>query len=90
MRGPNVEFHIEELVLDGFARADRYAIADAFERELSRLLAEQFTAQGTPPALADNAEYAQLDAGAFHVAPNSKPNSVGAQIAHAVHGELTK
>ncbi|MBD0326005.1 MAG: hypothetical protein ICV68_06225, partial [Pyrinomonadaceae bacterium] len=51
MSGPNIELHIEELILHGFERRDRYAIADAFERELSRLLSEQFAEQGLPSSL---------------------------------------
>ncbi|MGA9998446.1 MAG: hypothetical protein WBP93_23735 [Pyrinomonadaceae bacterium] len=90
MRGPRIELHIEELVLHGFERGDRYAVADAIERELSRLLAEQFTEQGIPSSLTQNSESAHLDAGAFHVAPRSKADHIGAQVAQAVHGGLTK
>jgi len=90
MNRPQIELHIEELVLHGFERSDRYPIADAVERELSRLLAAQFVEQGGPSSLAHSAESAHLDAGAFHVAANSKPDSIGVQIAQTVYGGLTK
>jgi hypothetical protein len=90
MTAPRIELHIEELVLHGFERKDRHSIADAFERELSRLLSEQLAVQGVPPALSHEAERARLDAGAIHVAPDSKPASIGAQLAVAVYGGLTR
>lgn len=90
MTPPRIELHIEELVLHGFERRDRHSIADAFERELSRLLTEQLSAQGLSPALMHNAESASLDAGAIHLAPNAKPDSIGTHIAQAVHGGLTR
>ena len=90
MKGPNIKLHIEELVLHGFAPGDRHAIADAVERELSQLLTSQFEEQHAQSSLAHNAEHARLDAGSFRVTPNAKPNVIGARVAHAVHGGLTK
>lgn len=86
MKPVNIELHIEELVLHGFERSHRYSIGDAVERELLRLL----TTQGINPTHAANLETERLDAGAFHVAPNSKPEAIGAQVAQAVYGELKK
>lgn len=90
MKGPHIELHIEELVLHGFARGDRYAIADAFERELSRLLSAQFAEQGVPHALAHNTERAHLDGGKFQVEPNSRADAVGSQVAQAVYGGINR
>ena len=49
----NIELHIEELVLHGFAPKDRYTIGEAVQRELSRLFAEQGVhsslSRGSPP-----------------------------------------
>ena len=90
MKAPNIKLHIEELALHGFAPGDRHSIADAVERELSRLLTDQFAEPGSSSLLAANAETARLDAGAFQVDPRSKPNSIGTQIAQAVHGGLTR
>ena len=80
----SIELHIEELVLHGFAPGDRYRIADAVERELARLFAEQ----GVPPSLAQNNHVARLDGRAFEVAPQAKPETMGVQIARAVYGRL--
>ena len=86
MTRANVELHIEELVLHGFAPGDRYNIGDAVERELGRLFSEQ----GTPSQLSLNAETAQLDAGGFDVAHGSKPEAIGSQVAHALYGRLSQ
>ena len=88
-----IELHIEELVLHGFAPGDRYTIADAVERELSHLLAQQFTpftSPGIPTTWVHDSGNLRLDAGAFNVAPESRADSIGVQIAQAVHGGLTK
>ena len=93
MRTSNINLHIEELVLHGFAPGDRYTIADAVERELTHLLAQQFTpfrSAGIPPTWVHDSGNLRLDAGAFNVGAGSRADSIGAQIARAVHGGLTK
>jgi len=90
MRRPNIKLHIEELVLNGFAAGDRYAIADAVQQELSRLLGGQFGGEGVTSSLSNNSSRPQVDAGAFQVAPGSKANSIGVQIARSVHGGMSK
>ena len=82
----NVELHIEELVLHGFAPGDRYRIGDAVERELSRLFAEQ----GTPPALARGGDIGRLDGGSFEAKPGSRAEATGTQVARAVYGGLRR
>lgn len=89
MRRPNINLHIEELVLHGFAPNDRYAIAEAVERELSRLLAADF-AGDLPHALATNSGRPRVDAGSFPLGLGAKADYVGAQIAGTVHGGLRK
>ena len=84
MRRANVELHIEELILHGFAPGDRYRIGAALERELARL----FGAGGVPPTLMQSIEVERLDGGAFQVAPGAKTETIGAQVAQAVYGEL--
>jgi hypothetical protein len=79
-----IELHIEELTLRGFAPQDRYAIAAAIERELSRLFAES----GAPPSLLTEGALDRLDAGAFHVPSGARPDLIGSQVAHAVFGGL--
>jgi hypothetical protein len=78
-----IELHIEELVLHGFAPGDRYRIGEAVQRELVRLLSEQ----GVPLSLGQDGEIARLDGGTFKVT-SSKPETVGTQVAQAVHGSL--
>jgi hypothetical protein len=85
MKPTNVELHIEELVLHGFAPGDRYRIGDAMERELVRLFAEQ----GTPPSPAQRREVARLDGGAFEVAPGSKAEAIGIGVARSWYGGLS-
>lgn len=82
----NIELRIEELVLHGFAPGDRYRIAEAVERELSRLLADQ----GVLESLERGGGIASVDGGAFEVAPGSRAEVVGAQVAKAVYGGLRR
>ncbi len=84
MKPTTVELHIEELVLHGFAAADRYRIGETAERELARLFAEE----GVPAALTSGLDVQHLDAGTFHVAAHSKAEAVGAEVARAVYGGL--
>lgn len=84
MRRANLELHIEELVLHGFAPGDRHRIGDAVERELSRLFAEH----GLPPNFETGFESPRLDAGSFNFAPGSKPEAIGAEVARALYGGL--
>jgi hypothetical protein len=90
MRRPNIKLHIEELVLHGVAPNDRYAIGDAVERELSRLLAAGFDGSALPTSLAANSDRPRIDGGSFHVATDAKPNSIGVHIAQAVHEGITR
>jgi len=84
MKPKNIELNIEELVLYGFAPGDRHRIGVAVEQELTRLLADQ----GVPQSLAQGEEVASVDGGAFEVAPGSRAQVVGAQVARAVYGGL--
>ncbi len=86
MKPMNVEVHIGELVLHGFAAGDRYAIGEAVERELARLLTEQ----GVPPGLAQGGEVARLDGGSFAVEPGLRAEAVGTLVAQAVYGGLSR
>jgi hypothetical protein len=85
MRRPRIELHIEELVLEGFAPADRHRIGDAVERHLALLLA----GPGAHSQLAGG-EVARLDAGSFKVARGSTPDAIGARVARAVYGGLSR
>ncbi len=84
MTRPNIELHIEELVLHGFASADRYLIGEAVQRELARLFAEQ----GVPSSLTSGGELTRLHGGSFNVAPGAKAEAIGTQIAQSVYGGM--
>ncbi len=82
----NIELHIEELILHGFAPGDRYRIGEAVELELARL----FTEHGAPPSLVHGGEIDKLDGGAFDMAQGSKAEVIGAEVARAVYGGLSR
>ncbi len=78
----NIELHIEELVLEGFAAGDRYSIGEAVERELTRLLNEQ----GVPSLFGQDGDFARLHGGEVRVAPGARAEAIGRQVAQAVYG----
>lgn len=82
----NIELHIEELVLHGFATRDRDAIGAAVQHELTRLCAEQ----GMHPALSKHYEVEKLDGGSFAMKPGAKAQTIGVQVAQSVYGGLGK
>jgi hypothetical protein len=86
MKPRRIELHIDELVLHGFAPADRHLIGDAVAMELTRLLTEQ----GFPATAVSNPDRAHVDAGQFEVAPNARPQNVGSQVAHVLFGGVTR
>jgi hypothetical protein len=78
---PSIELHIEELVLHGFAAGERYAIGDAVEHELARLLHEQ----SIPISLQSENAADEIKGATFNAAHNAKPRAIGRQIAQAVY-----
>ena len=83
---PSVDLHIEELVLDGFAPSDRYAIGDSLARELAWLLGEE----GIPISLRSENATDEISGASFHLLPNATPPAIGQQIAHAVHERFSQ
>ena len=83
---PSIELQIEELILHGFAPGDRHRIGAAVERELGRLLSEG----GLPAALGQGGARPVLDGGSFHMKPQARPESVGAQVAQAIYGGFSR
>jgi hypothetical protein len=77
---PNVELHIEELLLHGFNPRDRFAISDTVEHELTRLIGS-----GGLAGIASEITVERLDGGRFKAAPGMKPGAVGKQIAQTVY-----
>lgn len=78
---PDIELHIEEMVLHGFRPGDRQAIAGAVQTELRRLLGEH----GLSPALAKGIEATRVDGGAFNAKANSKPETIGEKVAGSIY-----
>ena len=83
---PNLELHIDELILHGFAPADRYRIAEALQQELSRL----FTAEGVPMTLNQGSAIAMLDGGEFAYTQDMNAQTIGVQVAHSIYGGLNQ
>jgi len=82
---PNVELHIDELILHGFAPADRYRIGEALQCELERL----FTEQGIPAALLEGGDVDKLELGSFQLSHGAQSGAIGIQVARALYGGLS-
>ena len=85
MKRQNIELHIEELELHGFAQCDGNRIARVVEHELARLITERGVLHDVA-----GGEIAKLDGGSFQVAQGSRPETTGAQIARAVYGGMKR
>jgi hypothetical protein len=81
MKPKAIEVQIDELVLNGFA-VDGRGVAQAVERELTRLLAER----GLPAAFAPGEAHAVLEGRGVELGARQSANSVGSSIAGAIHG----
>jgi hypothetical protein len=81
MRPKAIEVQIDELVLHGFA-ADGRGVAQAVERELTRLLAER----GLPAAFSPGDAHAVLRGRGLELGARQSANSIGSSIAGAIHG----
>jgi hypothetical protein len=79
-----INLHIAELVLHGFAPGDRHRISEAVQQELTRLISEQTISLASLKSISRD----KVDGGAFHMANAAKPAAVGAQIAGAVLGGI--
>lgn len=81
----SVELHIEELVLHGFDPANQYAIREAVERELTRLLTEQGS-----PMITQDFEVAHVNGGTINMKAGFSSEATGLQLARAIYGGLGK
>lgn len=81
---PDIELHIEELVLHGVSRSDARRVGAAVEAELGRMLTEH----GLPSGLGHGGEIGAIDAGQVSLAGAARPESTGAAVARAVYGGL--
>ncbi|NOK34662.1 hypothetical protein HMI49_15790 [Corallococcus exercitus] len=77
----DIEIHIEELLLHGVDVADRAALAEALQRELRVLVAEQ----GIPALLASPERFQRWSPGPLTVEPGMKPEQLGARLAQTLH-----
>jgi hypothetical protein len=87
IQASRVELQIGELVLDGVAPRDRDAVAEAFTRELTRLLSEQ----GVPEAFGpdgDGAQVEALDAALLQPSAGLSPGHFGTRVAAAVYAGM--
>jgi hypothetical protein len=78
MNACNIEVHIEELVLHGFALGAGSRIGDALQNELRELLMER----GLPPTWLSCP--ARIDTAAIPATGLTNPSVAGAQIAGAI------
>ena len=81
---PDIELHIEELVLHGVSRSDARRLGASMEAELGRMLTER----GLPAGLRGGAEIGAIDAGRMNLGAPARPESTGAAVAKAVYGGL--
>jgi hypothetical protein len=79
---PSIELRIDRLVLEAVPAGDRYRIADAVQRELTRLVVERNVPAASP------AHQIRVDAGTIHIASGMRASVVGERIAHAIHGGI--
>ena len=85
LRSPSAfEITIEELVLHGFNSANRYAIAEAVESELTSLL----TGAPNQPLPRQASRIERMNAGTFTVAANSPDRILGERVAQALYRSL--
>lgn len=81
----NVELHIEELVLHGFAAKDKHRIGAAVKGVLATLLAEQ----GAPIPFKHGIHLESIDGGSFAVREGERPDSIGVRVGQAVYEGMT-
>ncbi len=82
---PNIELHIDTLMLHGFERVNRARLHAAVTGELARLFAEQ----GAPPHESLH-RTPRLDAGTIHATPDTPSGALGVQIAQAIYRGLNR
>lgn len=84
MRRPDIELHIDELVLHGFDPKDRHRIGDAVQSELARLLAERGLRTAKP------FDRPFVSAGSVTLPRDARARAVGARVARALFGVLRR
>jgi hypothetical protein len=81
-RPRSIELHINELVLHGFAPADRRPIAESIEHELRTLLTNEDFANATSLTVE------RIAGGSFQLETNRRHESAGTNIAREIYKGL--
>jgi hypothetical protein len=81
-----VTVHIDRLVLRGHRPQDRHPLAASLRGELERLLAQPQTLR----ALASLGHRPRIDAGSVRGLPAAGPQGLGAAIARAIVGSVSR
>ncbi len=86
MGGPNIDLHIERLILDGLPleRSQGPLVQAAVQAELARLLA----AYGLAASLQSGGALPSVRAGAIQLTAESSPTQLGQQIAQSVYAGI--
>ncbi len=83
---PNIDLHIDRLVLEGLGALNRAAVSAAVQAELARLFAEE----GAGAGLHRSGRTPRLDGGSFQVASGAGAEAVGRQVANAIYGGMNR
>lgn len=75
-----VRVHIDSLVLRGFRREDRHAIAGALEEELGRMIADP----GVAETIVERGNIAHLKLPSINTEAGSTPEQIGGGVARAL------
>lgn len=78
---PQIELHIEELVLEGFSPGDRYRIGNSLERELIRLLEDYEISE----SLSSKVNIDRIDAGVIEVNTRLGGRDLGTKLGRAIY-----
>lgn len=81
---PDIELHIDELVIHGTSPTDRRRVGEAVELELARLLRERGI-----PGIERNVSLDRLDAGSITVSSSVRGETMGAEIARSLYEMLS-
>jgi hypothetical protein len=81
----NLELHIEQITLHGFAAKDRRGIGEAVQQELTRLLEEE----GIPDGLRTPNRIPSLHAPEIRLESTTSADAIGGQIARSLYAAWT-
>ena len=82
----DIVIHVDRLVLKGFPREDRHAIAAGLQQELSRVFADGAGVS----RLTGMKDLSRMQARAVQIEKGAKPQSVGASVARGIGKEIGK